>query len=542
MSHIWTNFTSPTATTPLGLDPELSRLLRLNTKDSARSSIPALELLYDEAKGVVQERLARSLYPEFVKYQFSRRLRDALSAAPGEVQSVYPGLGDAFCITDPLRLDNPVAYASDGLLAMSGYGRSEMINENCRLLQGIATCPEAILRLSEAVSAGKEAAELITNHRPDGTPYWNLLFICPLMDNGTVRYFFGAQINVSENMGSDCGEVLRLLNYSPPAGDSSQSNGVQQSEDSLLQGSSSDQRVGSQGVSARRDSRRQRLYRFFRRKSTDSPESSPPSAHPSTASNSPINDDPTPSSSTNTYHSPISPFRPTEDHTTPYSYFLILRYTSSPQAPGKQRQLLIYHCSPAARSLLNANIKSAYDDITNQDIFSVLSSVSNRTSRLKMTVLDKLQTGKSAITAMPGMMYSPRAPHNGQQHGSKNGKGKASRPPLRHARTATAPTSFRAGGSDGAKPDPAGSRSSSEPGCMLGSGSGGVRPRLSETWDGGREMIGEVFGGVAKRSASAGPAGLAGTGRVIGRWVPLKDGEGKVGMVVLVLVPALGGW
>ncbi|GAB1319206.1 RGS domain-containing protein [Madurella fahalii] len=550
MSHIWIGYTSPTATSPLGLDPELSRLLSLHTKDCARSSIPALEQLYDEAKGAVQERLARSLYPEFVKYQLSQRLRDALSAASGKAQSAYPGLGDAFCITDALRPDNPVAYASDGLLAMSGYGRSQVINKNCRFLQGIATCPEAILQLSEAVSGGREVAELIVNHRPDGTPYWNLLFICPLMENGTIRYFFGAQVNVSDSTESDYGEVLRLLNYGPPAGDSSPPNGAPQSEDAVLQENSPDQPAESLGRSAGRGSRRQRLYRFFSRKSTDSAESSPPSTRLSAASNFPLDCDSTPITSPNTSSPPVSPQTPcpTEGYTTPYSHFLVLRYISNPQTPGKQCQLPISHCSSPARSLLNANLKFPLNDINGRDIFSVLPSVNSHTWHLKTAVLDQLQAGRSATTDMPGMTSSSSSFPNSSpdehrhQQGAKTGKGRNGRPPLRHARTAAATTEFRAGGSAGAKQDLSGPIPSSEPGCIAGSGSGDVRPRLSETWDRGREMIGEVFSRVAKRSASAGPVGVSGTGRVVGHWVPLKDGEGEVGMVVLVLVPALGAW
>lgn len=50
----------------------------------------------------------------------------------------------------------------------------------------------------EALTHGEECCETILNYRRDGTPFMNLLLLSPLYDNkGTVRYFLGAQIDVS---------------------------------------------------------------------------------------------------------------------------------------------------------------------------------------------------------------------------------------------------------------------------------------------------------------------------------------------------------
>jgi PAS domain-containing protein len=224
MGYISSHFTGTTATSPLELPPDVASSLKSNVKFSARTAIPALDKVYQEAKATVETRLSQNLYPEFVKYQLSQRLTAALSThhtLPGEVTTPYPGLGDAFCLTDPLRPDNPVVFVSDGLLAMSGFQRRELIGRNCRLLQGLATEPEAAWRLSRAVSSGREVTDLVLNYRPDGTPYWNFLFICPLMENGSMRYFLGAQVNISENMGPEYKDILDVLNFGPPPEDQS---------------------------------------------------------------------------------------------------------------------------------------------------------------------------------------------------------------------------------------------------------------------------------------------------------------------------------
>lgn len=49
-----------------------------------------------------------------------------------------------------------------------------------------------------ACAEGKDHTELVINYRRDGSPFLNLVMIAPLLDNqGTVRYWLGAQVDVS---------------------------------------------------------------------------------------------------------------------------------------------------------------------------------------------------------------------------------------------------------------------------------------------------------------------------------------------------------
>lgn len=80
----------------------------------------------------------------------------------------------------------------------SQYGREYVIGRNCRFLQGPRTSEATVRRMAEALAAGEELCETIVNYRRDGTPFMNLLLIAPMYDNkGEVRYFLGAQIDVS---------------------------------------------------------------------------------------------------------------------------------------------------------------------------------------------------------------------------------------------------------------------------------------------------------------------------------------------------------
>ena len=73
-----------------------------------------------------------------------------------------------------------------------------MPGRNCRFLQGPGTSQHSVTRLRTALRDGQELCETILNYKRDGEPFVNLLLTAPLYDSrGSVRYFIGAQIDVS---------------------------------------------------------------------------------------------------------------------------------------------------------------------------------------------------------------------------------------------------------------------------------------------------------------------------------------------------------
>lgn len=63
---------------------------------------------------------------------------------------------------------------------------------------GPGTDKNTTLRLAQAIARGEESLETLLNYRRDGTPFVNLLMCAPLYDDkGIVRYFIGAQIDVT---------------------------------------------------------------------------------------------------------------------------------------------------------------------------------------------------------------------------------------------------------------------------------------------------------------------------------------------------------
>ena len=102
-------------------------------------------------------------------------------------------------ITDPRKPDNPIVFANDSFLRLTGYAREEVIGRNCRFLQGPDTDPGAIDEVRAAVAGGSDISIDLLNYRKDGSTFWNALYLSPVSnDKGELLFFFASQLDVSD--------------------------------------------------------------------------------------------------------------------------------------------------------------------------------------------------------------------------------------------------------------------------------------------------------------------------------------------------------
>jgi PAS domain S-box-containing protein len=101
-------------------------------------------------------------------------------------------------VTNPRLPDNPVVFANDAFIRLTGYRREEILGRNCRFLQGPESDRAAIRRIHDAIAAREPIEIDIRNHRKDGTTFWNRLLIAPVRDAaGELAYFFASQLDVT---------------------------------------------------------------------------------------------------------------------------------------------------------------------------------------------------------------------------------------------------------------------------------------------------------------------------------------------------------
>ena len=102
-------------------------------------------------------------------------------------------------ITDPNQSDNPIIYANETFVEMTGYSESELIGKNCRLLQGPDSDADTVAKISRAIAAQQTCTVVLKNYRKDGSMFWNELTVSAVKDRSydTVS-MVGVQYDVTD--------------------------------------------------------------------------------------------------------------------------------------------------------------------------------------------------------------------------------------------------------------------------------------------------------------------------------------------------------
>jgi PAS domain S-box-containing protein len=130
-----------------------------------------------------------------------------------------------FIITDPSLQDNPIVFASDDFLTLTGYEREEVLGRNCRFLQGTGTSVRKIEQVRKSISMGEDVSVTMINYTADGTAFWNKLFIAALRDaHNNIVNFIGVIVKVAAPEPDDPEAGRRLPGGGQP-GDQTTANG-----------------------------------------------------------------------------------------------------------------------------------------------------------------------------------------------------------------------------------------------------------------------------------------------------------------------------
>ena len=107
-------------------------------------------------------------------------------------------------LADTRQGDVPIVFANNAFLDLTGYEEGEVLGRNCRFLQGAGTDPEHVRVLREAVRKREAVAIEILNYKRDGTPFWNAVFMGPVLNpEGEVIYYFASQLDVTQRRESE---------------------------------------------------------------------------------------------------------------------------------------------------------------------------------------------------------------------------------------------------------------------------------------------------------------------------------------------------
>lgn len=125
----------------------------------------------------------------------------AQKAAEAEVESFRKDLGPfvvaaettrmAMVFTDAKEPYNPIIFANDSFLSLTGHDREEVLGQSFNFLMARGANPEALAEIEAAFEGSSGSDPEIRYRRKDGSVFWASIYISPVRDEGgdVVQHF-----------------------------------------------------------------------------------------------------------------------------------------------------------------------------------------------------------------------------------------------------------------------------------------------------------------------------------------------------------------
>jgi PAS domain S-box-containing protein len=182
------------------LQKEVIDLQRENAalKDIVRSQVDD-----EEGRKLLEECDAAEKLPEAVMEACGELSNDMDQEDFNLIKSIQQSQ-HSFVITDPSLHDNPIVFASDDFLSLTGYAREEVLGRNCRFLQGSETSKDKVDLIRKGLATGDDVSVTLVNYTAEGIPFWNKLFLAALRDaQNNIVNFIGVVVKVASPEPSD---------------------------------------------------------------------------------------------------------------------------------------------------------------------------------------------------------------------------------------------------------------------------------------------------------------------------------------------------
>ena len=101
--------------------------------------------------------------------------------------------------SDAKELDNPIIFANDAFLSLTGYEREEVLGHSFNFLMARGTDRKALAQVEAAFDGRADGGSEISYRRKDGSLFWAALFISPVRDaSGSVVQYFASFVDLSK--------------------------------------------------------------------------------------------------------------------------------------------------------------------------------------------------------------------------------------------------------------------------------------------------------------------------------------------------------
>lgn len=117
------------------------------------------------------------------------------------LKAAVTGSRDGITISDFTKADNPLIFINPAFETMTGYIMEDVINKNCRYLQGDDRDQSELEIIRNAIKNVQPCVVTIRNYRKDGSMFWNELSLSPIVgSDGLATHYLGVQKDVTSRV------------------------------------------------------------------------------------------------------------------------------------------------------------------------------------------------------------------------------------------------------------------------------------------------------------------------------------------------------
>ena len=106
----------------------------------------------------------------------------------------------AMVFTDATEPHNPIIFANDSFLSLTGYDREEVLGEGFNFLLAHAADPEALVRIKNEFDGTSDTGAEVLYRRKDGSEFWTAVFISPVRgESGDIVQYFASFVDLTKH-------------------------------------------------------------------------------------------------------------------------------------------------------------------------------------------------------------------------------------------------------------------------------------------------------------------------------------------------------
>ncbi|SDP41089.1 MULTISPECIES: HWE histidine kinase domain-containing protein [Filomicrobium] len=104
----------------------------------------------------------------------------------------------AMVFADAKHPDNPITFANDSFLSLTGYARAEVLGQSFNFILAHAADAEALQKIDHQFLAASDAGAEIRYRRKDGSEFWAALFVSPVrLEDGEIVQYFASFVDLT---------------------------------------------------------------------------------------------------------------------------------------------------------------------------------------------------------------------------------------------------------------------------------------------------------------------------------------------------------